>query len=75
MEPGGLWDSDRMEIHAWVSRDGKRVDDVPLSYAGEPSQFQATLKGLAPGTYDVTVYAYDPRDGNTGLDRTTFMVR
>jgi uncharacterized protein (DUF2141 family) len=75
VEPGGLWDSDAMEIHAWVSKDGKRVDDVALSYAGQPSQFQATLKGLGPGTYDVTVYAYDPRNGNTGLDRTTFMVR
>lgn len=27
-----------------------------------------------PGVYDVTVYTYNPDNGNTGLDRTTFIV-
>ena len=29
---------------------------------------------LDPGTYEVVVYAYDPANGNTGLDRTTFLI-
>jgi hypothetical protein len=27
-----------------------------------------------PGVYDATVYAYDPSNGNRGLDRVTFIV-
>jgi hypothetical protein len=45
-----------------------------MSYAGETSQFAASVPVDAPGTYDVLVYAYDPANGNTGADRTTFIV-
>ena len=48
---------------------------MKLKYAGTPSQFEATLAGLGPGTYRMTVIAFDPRNGNAGLDETTFMVR
>ena len=27
-----------------------------------------------PGVYDITVYAYDPASGNTGVDRLTLTV-
>lgn len=75
MEPGGLWDSDAIEIRARVVKDGTHMADVPMTYAGEPSQFEATLAALRPGVYAVTVTAFDPRNGNAGLDTTTFMVR
>jgi hypothetical protein len=58
-----------------VTKDGERVDDVALTYAGEPSQFETTLAGLGAGTYEVTVFAFDPRNGNAGIDRTTFIIR
>lgn len=74
IEPGGLWDADRFEVRAQVSRDGKRLRELPLRYAGETSQFAAELEIDAPGSYEVLVYAYDPANGNTGLDRTTFNV-
>jgi hypothetical protein len=35
-----------------------------MKYDGETSQFAAT--------HDVLVYAHDPANGNTGVDRTTF---
>lgn len=75
MEPGGLWDSDAIEITAQVVKDGVHVADVAMTYAGEPSQFEATLTAAEPGVYAVTVTAFDPRNGNAGLDRTTFVVR
>lgn len=75
MEPGGLWDSDEIEINAHVENDGVFVADAEMTYAGEPSQFEATLTGLEPGIYVVTVTAFDPRNGNAGLDTTTFIVR
>ncbi len=74
IEPAGLWNADKYEVQAIVSRDGKQVARLPMRYAGEASQFAASVPVDAAGTYDVLVYAYDPANGNTGLDRTTFIV-
>ncbi len=74
IEPGGLWDADAYEVAMIVTRNGERVASVPMSYAGETSQFDGAVPVQASGLYDVTVFAYDPRTGNTGLDRTTFIV-
>ena len=75
MEPGGLWDSDALEITATVKKNGEPMAKVPMKYADEPSQFEAALTALEPGLYVVTVTAFDPRNGNAGVDTTTFMVR
>jgi hypothetical protein len=74
IEPGGLWDAKGLEIRALLEHDGKFTREIDLVYAGETSQFEARLEGLAPGTYTATVYAYDPANGNTGLDRTTWSI-
>ena len=73
VEPKGLWDADKYEVKAIVSLNGKPVTRVPLAFAGETSQFAASVPVEAPGFYDVLVYAYDPATGNTGVDRTTFI--
>jgi hypothetical protein len=74
VEPKGLWDADALEIRAVVSRDGRTLARVPLAYAGATSQFAASVPLDGPGTYELLVYAYDPANGNTGLDRTTVTV-
>jgi hypothetical protein len=48
----------------------RRLD---LAFAGETSQFATKVPIQAPGDYEVIVFAHDPRNGNTGLDRTTFI--
>ncbi|MGD2114151.1 MAG: hypothetical protein PVG07_03800 [Acidobacteriota bacterium] len=73
--PGGLWDADGYEVRAIVYGEGGEVARVPLEYAGSASQFAATWSPPGPGVYEAVVYAYDPSNGNTGLDRTTFIVR
>lgn len=72
--PDGLWDANRFEIEAWIEKDGEAVARIPMEYAGTASQFQARWTPPGPGVYQVTVTAYDPADGNTGLDRTTFIL-
>jgi hypothetical protein len=74
IEPAGLWDANKLEVQALISRDGKNVARILLSYAGMTSQFKGTVPVDAPGAYDVLVYAHDPSNGNTGIDRTTFIV-
>ena len=74
IEPGGLWDSNAYEIEAMLMRDGEKVRTVPLSYAGKASQFEAELEIAEAGNYEAIVYAHDPENGSTGLDRATFSV-
>lgn len=73
IEPQGLWDADTIEVKAIVKRDGKRIGEVRLAYAGTTSQFAGSVPVEAPGAYEVIVYAHDQKTGNTGLDRTTFI--
>jgi hypothetical protein len=74
IEPGGLWDADQFEVAAIVKRNGKTVAEVPLRYAGSTSQFAGSLEVDEPGAYEITVYAFDPANGNTGVDKTSFIV-
>ena len=69
--PGGLWDSNEYEIPALVKKDGEQIESVPLSYAGKTSTFQGVFNPTESGAYEITVYAYHPVTGNTGLDKTT----
>ncbi len=72
--PGGLWDADDYQVRSLVSHNGESRPNILMEYAGEPSQFTGKLSVAEPGTYEVTVYAYDPQTGNTGLDTTTFRI-
>ena len=72
--PGGLWDADRFEVAAIVYRDGEKMRQVPLEFAGRTSQFQTALQIEQTGAYEIAVFAYDPANGNTGVDKTTFVV-
>lgn len=74
IEPKSMWDAEKFEVQAIVSRDGKPVTRLAMTFTGETSQFAASIPLDATGTYDVLVYAYDPANGNTGADRTTFIV-
>jgi hypothetical protein len=72
--PGGLWDADKLTVKALVTRNGEKQQPVDLAYAGKTSQFEGSVPVFGAGLYDVTVYAHSPENGNTGVDRTTFIV-
>lgn len=74
IEPNGLWDADKLQIAALITRDGEKMPEVPLKYAGSTSQFIAHVNVDKPGIYEITVYAFDPSNGNTGVDKTTVVL-
>lgn len=74
IEPDGLWDANRFEVAAIVKRNGEKIDQLPLRYAGSTSQFAAKLDLHEAGAYEIIVYAYDPENGNTGIDKTTIVM-
>ena len=70
-----MWDANTFEVKALLKKDGKSVGSLDMKYAGTPSQFEGTWEVTTPGNYEAVVYAYDPSNGNTGLDRVTFLVQ
>ncbi|AWF83087.1 hypothetical protein BTJ40_20930 [Microbulbifer sp. A4B17] len=72
---GGLWDGSKIEVVALIKRDGKPFARVPLEIQEMMNTFSAPFATDVPGVYEVVLYAYDPRTGNTGVDRGSFIVR
>lgn len=72
---GGMWDAEQYEVQALVEKDGEPLPPVRLSISEKASTFTGTLDAQQPGLYQLTVYAYDPRTGNTGVATTNFIVR
>lgn len=69
VKPGFFWDAGSYEVAALVKRGEGEVGRYPLRYAGSASDFAGSFSVELPGVYDITVYAYDPTTGNTGVDR------
>ena len=72
---GGLWDSSEYEIKALIKRDGKKVDEVPLSFTGETNWFETSFTPEKPGRYNILVYAFHPQTANAGVTKTQIMVQ
>ena len=75
IKPNGIWDANKFAIEALIRKDGKNMDPIKMTYAGEISQFFGDYTALTPGIYEVMVYAFDESNGNTGLDWTTFEIK
>lgn len=73
--PGGMWDSDKYEIRAVIEKSGKPVKDSLLKYSGRMSIHSAKVEIREAGEYTLTIYAFDPSNGNTGVSKTLFTVK
>lgn len=69
VKPGFYWDAESLEVAALVKRGETQIGRYPLNYTDTASDFAGTFPLDLPGLYDITVYAYDPLSGNTGVDR------
>jgi hypothetical protein len=72
--PDTSWNSKDFEIRATVSRDGEKIAEVPLAYAGTHSRFRGVVDAAQPGSYEAVVYGYQRDNGNTGVDRIAWVV-
>lgn len=68
---GGLWNSSNYEIVAMIKKEGAIIDSVPLEFTGKTSFFEGSYKAKGSGSYEIIVYAYHAKTGNTGVDKTT----
>ncbi len=71
---GGIWNGDKMEVAAIVTKNGNPYKTIPLKLQDKMNTFASELDVKSAGVYQVTVYAYDPKTGNAGVGRTSFIV-
>lgn len=71
---GGIWDASQYEIKAKITGEDGKSSEIDLEQTEKSSTFSAETN-LAPGLYEIMVYAFDPKTGNTGVDKTNIIVR
>jgi len=72
---GGVWNSDDITVNAIVKREGVKTGEIPLQLTSQNNIFEGTLPVKQKGDYELDVYAYNPKTGNTGVDRINFVVQ
>jgi len=70
---GGLWDANKYEVKAIVTYKGKSHTSLALNLISD-NQYEGILNLQEKGIYEIMVYAFDPQTGNTGLDKTSFII-
>ena len=69
IEPGGLWDTNKIRVVARVIREGKFEAEIPMQYAGVQNTFAGSISVNVPGNIELQVLAMDPGNANFGLNR------
>jgi hypothetical protein len=69
----GVWDANQYEVKAIITSEGSDIKEVTLNPTDKPSTFAANTN-LEKGYYTITIYAFDPITGNTGVDKTNIII-
>ncbi|WP_237390655.1 hypothetical protein [Fulvivirga sediminis] len=71
---GGLWDAEKIEVKAIIKQEGELLTELPLQVKTKPNTFEQEYAFSKAGNYEIIIYAYDARTGNTGVGKVNFMV-
>ncbi|MGU3374997.1 hypothetical protein [Chryseobacterium sp. M5A1_1a] len=73
IEKGGVWNSDEIEVTGILKKDGKFVKNIDLSWVST-NLFEGSYVINTSGNYEVVLYAYHEKTGNTGVDKVNYVV-
>jgi len=73
IDKGGVWDSEEIEVKGILKKDGKYVKDIKMSWIST-NLFEGEDMINSPGNYELTLYAYHEKTGNTGVDKVNYVV-
>lgn len=73
-EPGGLWDSNHIQVVALLLKGSEPVAETELAFAGETSHYSGSLDIPSAGDYTLELRASDPSNANFGRHRTELKV-
>ncbi|AYZ11809.1 hypothetical protein V2E39_04335 [Chryseobacterium arthrosphaerae] len=73
IDKGGVWNSDEIEVKGILKKDGKVIKNVDMSLVST-NLFEGNHLINTPGNYELILYAYDKKTGNTGVDKVNYVV-
>jgi len=69
IDPGGLWDANKIHVVARMVREGKIESETAMQYAGVQNTFKGDVPVASPGQIELQVLAMDPENANFGLTK------
>jgi hypothetical protein len=72
---GGVWDADDFEVRAYLKKEGKLTGSYELNKADVVNLYEGKFPSLEKGSYELTVYAFQNKGNNAGVDRINFTVQ
>jgi hypothetical protein len=73
IDKGGVWDSEQIIVRGVLKRNGQPFSDVEMTLV-ETNLFEGDAAIRTAGNYELTISAYNPTSGNTGVDKVNFVV-
>src|SRR5258708_11300314 len=64
IEPGGLWDANKIHVVARLVREGKIETEIPMQYAGVQNTFRGDVPVASAGQVELQVLAMDAENAN-----------
>lgn len=72
---GGVWNADDIEVVAILKKEGSPLKELKLELTPTANIFGVSTALTEKGNYSFSVYAYDKKTNNTGVDRINFVVQ
>lgn len=69
----GIWDSDKIEVKGILKKNGEHLKGIEM-FLTETNLFEGNLLLDSAGNYELIVYAYNSKSGNTGVDKVNFVI-
>lgn len=72
---GGVWDAADFEVQAVLKKEGVEVGRYALVKGKESNIFEGQLPVAAKGSYELSVYAFQAKANNSGVDKINFVIQ
>lgn len=73
IDKNGIWNSDEIEVKGILKKEGKFMKNVELSLVST-NLFEGNTVINTAGNYELILYAYYEKSGNTGVDKINYVV-
>ncbi|MGL6126380.1 hypothetical protein [Chryseobacterium artocarpi] len=73
IEKGGVWNSDEIEVKGILKKDGKFIKNIDMSWVST-NLFEGSDVITTAGNYELILYAYHAKTGNTGVDKVNYVI-
>jgi hypothetical protein len=70
---GGIWNSDEIEVKGILKKDGEHFKDIDMSLV-KTNLFEGNVNINSAGNYELIIYAYNSKSGNTGVDKVNYVI-